>query len=1192
MSKTKWTPAQKTAIEHRGGSMLVSAAAGSGKTAVLVERVSLLLTDPVSHIDADKLLIVTFTNAAAAELRGRIAKSIESMIRETPCSDGKRLELLRRQKVRLQRASICTMDAFCLSLLQKNFASLDIPPDFATADSAQLARLREEALAQVMEESCHDADFCRFSDLYGRSRDDRKAGDLILKLYDFLRSLPQPWKTLEEFCRAWELGYPMEDTPWSRELAAGALQKANTALTMAAGAKWVAQQSENGQEKYVPTLQGDEMVIGWLKEELEQVNAGQVGTWEKARETLEGWRWEKMGTIRGEKTENEKVAQFMRDSYKKNIIGKMAEEFLICTPEQFEQDCRMAAPLVRALARAVKRFDTVFFEAKKAEKILEFSDFEHLTLQLLQNEDGEPTEAAARLSQDYAAILVDEYQDTNALQDAIYTRLANPQGSNRFLVGDLKQSIYRFRQADPAVFMEKMNCWPVVKPGNDCGEKNVSLELDANFRSAPAVVDAINYFFEQIMSRELGGVDYGPGQALVAGAPNRQYRNRLTGEMTDYSGFCRFVALETEEKYGDAPVIARMISKMVSSRRLVRDGDVLRPCEWGDFCILLRGRKGFSAYAAELEKQGIPVYADVSENLLEAPQVQPLAALLRVLDNPAQDIPLAAAMLSPMFGFTPDDLVALRAETPRGSLYGALAASQNEKMQQFCQRLRMLRRAARAMSCAELLEKILAETGYMAAVGAMPGGSVRQQGLQGFVRWAGQAGQGGLGALIRGMDAAAKSEGIAGTDQGQRQPGCVSIMTVHRSKGLEFPIVFVAQTNHKFNLQDLNEPVLFHRELGIGMNLRVPGGAGMYRTLAGSAIRQRLRAESVSEEMRILYVALTRAKDGLILMVPMKNAAEELQKKAMWCGLPEVRKNMLEGAQNWGEWLTIAAILHPDATLLRIKSGIGLEPAHTSSKLQVEIVQEEEKEEKTLPRQSLPTGQPDETLLRQLQQNFAWQDPRRALRSIPGKVSVTAVVHGKQESQLARPAFLYKEGLTGAERGTATHAFLQSADFALAALDLDAEIRRQTECSLILPEMAEKLDKTALHRFFASPLFARVQAAQSIRREYAFITSLPARFAMQDKTGDYGSAETLVQGVADLILLFADHAEIVDYKTDRSKTPAQLAESYGEQLRLYCYALHGRLPVPITKCTIFSLRLGAEVDIPVPEDPEKIIKNA
>ena len=209
MSKTEWTPAQKTAIEHRGGSMLVSAAAGSGKTAVLVERVSLLLTDPVSHIDADKLLIVTFTNAAAAELRGRIAKSIESMIRETPRSDGKRLELLRRQKVRLQRASICTMDAFCLSLLQKNFASLDIPPDFATADPAQLARLREEVLAQVMEESCHDADFCRFSDLYGRSRDDRKAGDLILKLYDFLRSLPQPWKTLEEFCRAWELGYPM-----------------------------------------------------------------------------------------------------------------------------------------------------------------------------------------------------------------------------------------------------------------------------------------------------------------------------------------------------------------------------------------------------------------------------------------------------------------------------------------------------------------------------------------------------------------------------------------------------------------------------------------------------------------------------------------------------------------------------------------------------------------------------------------------------------------------------------------------------------------------------------------------------------------------------------------------------------------------------------------------------------------------
>ena len=1191
MSKTKWTPAQEMAIRHRGGSMLVSAAAGSGKTAVLVERVTRLLTDEENPIDADKLLIVTFTNAAAAELRGRIAKSIDSLIRETGRSQPERLGRLRQQKVRLQRASICTMDAFCLSLLQKNFAALDIPPDFTTADSGQLTRLREEALAKVMEESCQDPDFCRFSDLYGRSRNDSKTGDMILKLYDFLRSLPRPWATLEEFCRAWELGYPMEDTPWSRELAAGALERVRAACAMAAAARSVALKSKNGQEKYAPALQADETALNKLKTQLEQANAGVMGAWEKAEKMLDGWTWEKFGSIRGEKAENEKAAATMRDSYKKTIIAKLSADFLICTPAQFEEDCRMAAPLVRALANAVKRFDEVFFEAKINEKILEFSDFEHLTLQLLQDEDGEPTEHAARLAQDYAAIMVDEYQDTNALQDAIYTRLTDPQGSNRFLVGDLKQSIYRFRQADPAVFMEKMERWPTVHPGEDDQGKTVSLELDANFRSAPGVVDAINFFFEQIMSRELGGVDYGPGQALVAGAPDQLYRNTVTGEETKYQGFCKFVALESDQKYGDAAAIARMMREMVESGQPVRDGSTLRPCAWGDFCILLRGRKGFSAYAAALEKQGIPVYADVEENLLEVPQVQPLAALLRVLDNPAQDIPLAAVMLSPMYGFTPDDLVALRAENKRGSLYGALAASQNERMQQFYRQLQILRRASRAASCAELLEKILADTGYMAAVGAMPGGSVRQQSLQAFVRWAGQAGQAGLGALIRNMDAAGKSGGIAGADHGQRQPGCVSIMTIHRSKGLEFPIVFIAETDHKFNLQDLNEPVLFHRDLGVGMNLRAPGGAGLYRTLAGNAIRLRLRKESASEEMRILYVALTRAKDGLIILAPMKNMNAELQKKALWCQASAVRKNMLDAAQNWSEWLTIAALLHPDAGVLRVKSGVQLAPSQTASKLEVEIAAGEQAEEEVRPAQMLPDKQPDKEFLQALEQSFAWQDPKKFLRTIPGKVSVTAVVHGEREEQLSRPAFLYKEGLTAAERGTAMHAFLQAADLKLAASDLEAEIRRQTEALLLQPEMAEKLDRQALKKFFSSALFARVQAAKEIRREYAFITSLPARFAMADKTQDYGQARTLVQGVADLVLLFEDHAEIVDYKTDRGKTPEQLAESYAEQLQLYSYAMNGRLPVPVTRCTIFSLHLAAEVDVPLPKDAKKFTDN-
>lgn len=1182
MGKTKWTPAQQTAIDHRGSSLLVTAAAGSGKTAVLAERVVQLLSDREKSVQADRLLIVTFTNAAAAELRSRISRELDAAIRSAAQEKNTAsVNYLHTQKVRLQRADICTVDAFCLSLLHKNFAALDIPPDFKTAEEGDLYRLRQESLAAVLEKAYNDPHFCDFANLYGRSRSDQRAGEIVLQVYDFLRSLPRPERALEEFCRKWEEDCTLEETAWGNELVTEAFRQASAADSMAHTALDMADSDDMAHDNYGPTIEKDVNKLEALCVALEDNFIGgdpekksNSQGWRTISAMLNAWEWDRLKAIRGEKSPDCETVKGLRENYKE-LIKKLKDNIFICTPEEFEEDRKKAAPMVRALSRAVLDFEETYFNAKVAEKVLEFSDFEHLALHLLMNGDGSRTLAAERIAADYDVVMVDEYQDSNTLQDAIYRCLSNADMSNQFLVGDLKQSIYRFRQADPAVFMKKMDRWPLIEPESNIPKGNVSLALDANFRSSPSVVKGINYFFENMMTRDLGGVDYSRKQKLVAKAAMP-----LDEQGVPYSGFVEMHTVEGDIPFSDAPFIARRIMELVESGYPVRDGEELRPCTYGDFCILLRTRKGFAAYSNALEECGIPVYADVAEDLLDAPQVRPFVALLQVLDNPAQDIALASVMLSPIFGFSPDDLLKLRVERKDGSLYGALTASKRDEMRAFCGELDHLRRLSRTLTVPELMEELLARTGYLAAVGAMPGGPQRQEGLRAFIAWANRAGQGGLQALLRSIDAAARMDGIPVSDRGQTQPGCVSVMTVHRSKGLEFPIVFIGDTGHNFNPQDSLGSVLLHAELGIGMNLKPEGGAGLYKTLPNAAVSHRLRAESLSEEMRILYVALTRARDGLIIMLPLADG-KQLRYAALDCVNPFVMRTSLMSSPNWASWLLRAAMLHPDADCLRDGTGFSLHPNDTDSHIFFSRKVADQPPEMTEQRGHLPQEKPDEELLKALEKKFAWQDERRILRTIPGKVTVTSVVHGSEKTILQRPAFMYKEGLTGAERGTAVHAFLQAADMSLAAQDLAEEIERQKARRLITPEMAEKLDVTMLERFFASEVFRRMTLAKQVMREYAFITSLPAGAAMMDKTADYGDAKTLVQGVADLVLVFEDHAEIVDYKTDRGAAPEEFVRRYEKQLLLYRYALCKRLPVPITRLTVYSLALGQEIDIPL-----------
>ena len=1153
-AKIQFTPAQSAAITARGGSLLVSAAAGSGKTRVLVERVVGLITDPVSPVEADSLLIMTFTNAAAAKLRADITTRLAEEVRAHP-GDMR----LRRQQLLLQRAAIGTVDAFCLHFVQQHFAALDVPPDFATAEEAELARIEQETLSAILETAYTDADFRAFADLYDRGRTDNTAGNAVLELYHFSRALPHPAEALQQFAAMWQQDAPPQDTPWGQNLLAISLQRAEGARALLQAAARTAAQDEAADFAYTAILQEDADRVTWLCQVLEKRD------WDKSVAALGEFdtAWRRAGRIKGGKDGNPCAfaASELRARAKKQIES-LRTDFLLCTGEEYAADRRRAAPLVAALVRVTQQFADACFAAKCEEKLLDYADFEHLTLDLLLTPDNRRTPLCRTVSSRYSAVLVDEYQDTNALQDAIYFALARPEGDNLFFVGDIKQSIYRFRQADPQVFVDKQQRWqaypqPAPQPA--------SLALDANFRSAPGVIAGINYLFEVFFSQGLGGVEYGDGQRLVVG-----------NKSTDYRGFCEVDVIDGAGAEGDAAAIAARIQTMVSEGFAVRDKAAQRPCRYDDFCILLRGRGDFAVYEAALRTAGIPVFADTAADLLDEPHIRPFAALLRVIDNPAQDIPLAAVLLSPMFPYTADDLVTLRGSCPGGSLYGAVLYGGQPRFAPFLETLTEFRRLARTLPVDALLEELLARTGYLAAVGALPEGARCREDLQSFCAWAASAGRTGLPGVIRAMDAAQQNGGLTQSTGGQTRPGCVSIMTVHRSKGLEFPVVFVANTSHQFNQSDAIRPVLTHSKLGVGVMLRAGSTAKRYKTLPYAALAQAIRTETLSEEMRVLYVALTRAQDALIITIPLKKTDSALKTPALCAHAEATGPEAMQSMNSWAGWLLTATLLHPHSDALWAHTG--LLPHYLPTRVPLTVRLLPAPEAAPAPAE-IPAPAPDAALLDTLRQSFAWHSPRAPLQKIPAKVSVSAVAHAARPVALERPAFLQKSGLTGAERGTAIHAFMQSVPFDGPAPDLDAEVQRQIDARLLDPALADKLDLDRVRPFFESAVWRRIRHAKAVLREEPFITALPAA-QITPEAGEC-EAEVLVQGIADLVLVYDDHAEILDYKTDRSRDASFYIEEYAAQLRLYRRAFAQRLAVPVTKLTIYSFTLGQEIDIPL-----------
>ena len=1181
MSAPKWTPAQRAAIEDRCGTLLVSAAAGSGKTAVLVERAVRLITDAAHPVAADRLLIVTFTRAAAEELRGRIAVRLAAEAAAHPES-----AYLRRQRLLLGRANICTIDAFCMQLLKRYFAELGLPPDFELADDAKAYTLRQNALSAVLEELYEDADFCAFASLYGRARSDASAAAAVLGLYDFSRTLPHPAAALQSICAAYESGQPLGQTAWGRTLLENAGRAARSALRLLDAAKGIVAQ-EPELANYAPALDSDAAFFAAL---LEYIGAGR---WDSAAVYTAEYKPPAFKAVRGYQSPGMNAVKALRAAAK-DAAERLKKDVFLCTEAEFEEDRAHIAPMAAALARGAKAFGARLYEDKLAEKALEYSDFEHLALELLCGENGEKTAVARTVSRGFDAVLVDEYQDTNALQALLYQCLANDDGSNLFFVGDVKQSIYRFRLADPTIFLDKYKRFASAETAKEGKERKIL--LSQNFRSRKEILDAANFVFANILSTEMGEMEYGEDEMLHFGAA-------YYPERTDCDTEFHLIAAHQRSEEETRPVKKLLAEARFTARRirqLLDEGypvtgeeGTLRPCRPEDIVILMRSPGSRSAvFAQALAEEDVPCSFEDSGDYFQSMEISVTVSLLEIIDNPRQDVPLISVLRSPIFGFTPDRLAEIRSCDREGDFYDALRADTGVDSQNFLQVLTQLRETAMDISVCQLLWHIYDRLALPGIFGAMEGGALRQENLMALSRYAEHFEANdyrGLFAFItqlrRLLDA-----GNAPAVKTTGGSGGVQMMSIHKSKGLEFPIVFLCDLDHSFSNQDFDTPVLVHPTLGLGPHCIDLKRKIRYPTMARLALEETLRRENLAEEQRVLYVAMTRPKEKLILVASMYHTEKRLQKLTAYAACPALPEAVAEG-RCFGDWILLPLLCRPEAAPLRERAGVEVESLYTGDTSPWQVFIHDANDYGEAPKKEMLQAEnaSGHTEFDPAVLNYRY--PYQRETQLPAKLTATQLkgraldeeiaedaLHTPYIRPLSQPKFRQQDrGLTPAERGTATHLVLQYLDLRnpnvpeqVAALRLRAKLT---------PEQAAAVDIRALERFLSSPLAEEMRRVAAMEREYRFTVLMDAR----DYDGmSVGGDEILLQGVVDCWFETPDGLTVVDFKTDRVFTEEELterAELYRGQLSAYTLALERVLERPVTRRVLYFLSVGRAVEV-------------
>lgn len=1276
-----WTTEQQQVIDLRNRNILVSAAAGSGKTAVLVERIVKIITDKNHPVDIDHLLIVTFTNAAAAEMRERIGNAIEKALDEQPGN-----EHLLRQLTLIHNAQITTIDSFCLYVVRNHFHEIDLEPNFRIGDEGELKLLREDVLGRVLEQNYEEPSeaFSDFVEGYASGRTDAALNEMILQLYEFSRSYPWPEKWLDSFVGIYRIENreELDRAEWLAPLTENICFVLKDCEQLLKQALAITQQ-DDGPDMYEKAVRSD----------LEKYEGlSRLTSFCELSGALSDIKYDRLASSRGFEGDPDKLelVKSLREQAK-DVVKKLCKQYFFCSLEMMIEQLERTEPMLEEVVRLTKQFADEFAAAKRRKNLVDFHDVEHFALQILVDEETEKAKKTAEEFRDtFEEIMIDEYQDSNEVQETLLRSISREERgeNNIFMVGDVKQSIYRFRLARPELFMKKYDSYSLEESTTQ------RIDLHKNFRSREEVLTCTNDIFYKIMARSLGNVEYDAEAALYPGAsyPAMPVQENPVGEKAaedekvsgkQINGFTPEILLAdsndelledtdfSDKKTLEAKMVAEKIRHLMKTQPVTdKATGELRMARYSDIVILLRSLSGWADSLVEvLNGNGIPAHTVSSTGYFSTVEVQTVLSMLRLLDNPRQDIPMAAVLRSPMAGLTDEELAVLRLEDGSVPFHEAvlelaeglydedgqkeisnpeadqkqgknadekpenhIESTAHQKLLEFYKKYRQLRQLVPDTPIHELIEIILCETGYGHYVAAMPAGNRRTANLNMLLEKAAayeKTSYKGLFHFVRYIDELQKYDVDFGeADMVGENEDVVRIMSIHKSKGLEFPIVIVSGMGKNFNKQDTRSKMVLHPELGIGLDYMDGKKRIKSPTIAKKAIAKQIDLENLGEELRVLYVALTRAKEKLILTGTLKDAPEKLeffrQQAALYAhssdttAIPYLTR---ESAAGYLDWILPAVLSYGDKYPVRIVE---------AAELVLDEVENQLEQNENLTERIVEIEAADTQLVGQLKQRFSQRYPYQTDILRKNKYSVSELKHRamrerfEAEQEETVPAFL-EEPVTptiplfiqreesveqetanrGALRGTAVHRVMECYDFA-SEKSVQEQMEAMEKEEKITADMRALVKEQTVADFVSSETGKRMALAQrggALYREKPFVMGFTEEelenygFGADSNTdsceniyektdSDQEKEEqkrirheedlTLIQGIIDVFWIEKDGIVLLDYKTDRVQQAKELIDRYETQLKLYADALErvfGARKLKVKEILIYSFSL-------------------
>lgn len=1205
MAEVKWTNEQLQAIQEKNSNILVAAAAGSGKTAVLVERIIHKIID--EQMDIDKILVVTFTNAAASEMRERILEAIYKKLEENPENVH-----LQRQIILLNKASICTIHSFCLDVIHNHFYEIDLPSNFKIADTAEIDLLKQEVLDDLFEQKYteNDKNFIELLENYTNYRGDEALQELVLKIYKFIQSSPFPIKWLQEKLELLKIeDKDISQTIWGKliiqtvddDIQESIMQLEVTKSKMALYPEMT---------KFYQTISEDIINL----QDLQKYNS-----WDELYIKLLNFNFSKWPVDKKVINDLKEDSKEIRDKVKKHIKEKTAK-LLSCSQEQAVKDLKIITPILEKLSNLVTEFTKNFAEKKKEKNCIDFNDIEHFALKILLDENNNPTEVAKKYKEKFEEIAIDEYQDSNLVQEAILTSISK--GNNIFMVGDVKQSIYKFRQARPELFLQKYDEYKNKE--EKAQEDNLKIQLFRNFRSRQNILNITNLVFESIMSKELGDINYNENEYLNYGAnyPEPEEIKNYAGiaeldiiDLKEDESITAFEGEEDEEEQErveddvlEAKFVANKIQELLNSNYMVFDKKQgYRKIRPKDIVILLRATSNLSPiYEKELSDLELPVFSDTSGTYLDTVEIQTILSVLKIIDNPLQDIPLVVVLRSSICNFTDNDLITIRLTDRNCNFYEALIKTRlicdgdlKNKIESFLEKLEKWKSISQYMPLDEFIWQIYLDTGYYQYVGLLPNGAMRQANLKTLFEKAKQyekASFKGLFNFIQFIDKLKKQNGdLASAKLIGENEDVIRIMSIHKSKGLEFPVVFLCNSHKKFNMQDLNDNILLHQDIGFGPTIMDTTRKIKYSSIAKDAIKLKMKQETLSEEQRILYVALTRAKEKLYITGRSKDFTKYVQDKNKVLEMYESENikldaKLMKKANSYLDWLMYVYLFNQGRTITlkgesyKLSDIITLNVSNKKDLLKalakeevVEQIDLKEKIEQILKNKSDEENKKSEQALKEL---LEWKYDYIVDTTLPTKSSVTKIKQEKikleeilkgiesEEVEYKKsytPKFMQEDKkISSAEKGTLVHLCIQRLDERkdYELKDIQNMILNLVEKEIITQNEADAIDVDLIYQYTKSQLFEELRQAKEVHKEQPFYINIPAKDVVSE--AENSKKNILVQGIIDLYYIDKnDNLVLIDFKTDyisnEPNAKEKILDKYKVQLEIYKTALEQAL---------------------------------